>query len=195
MFSFIWGHWDLALLWGLIIFGIFSALNVIDNSTLDNIATDTNTTVYRKATDFAIWGMTFNALNPTFRYRLPFTDRYIIPINDIPAFDPADLLIIVPLLFIVNLIFKKVVIHEHPLVDRLIKIFIMVLLVVLGLLIAKLIWYLLYLWASTRIGMPVDIAIATREAMLENIGELNTPLAILAMLGATSIYRRIKENL
>jgi hypothetical protein len=188
-------NWDTALLVALVLYGVVSGLEVIDDESLNLIADTTNTTIPEKIGHFAIWSITFNSLNPAYRYELPFTDKYIVPLNDIPFFDATDIPFIVLMFIIANWFLTKAILHRNYIVNKIYKILILILVVVISFLIWKTLIYYAYLWSSAKIGMGVEQAIATREAFLANIKDLSLPLLILSGFGGLAIYKKVKERM
>jgi len=194
-FSYVLKNWDTAFLIAIIVFGVASGLEVIDDDSLNLIATATNTTVPEQIGHFGVWALSFNSLSPTFRYNLPFTDKYIIPINDIPFIDATDLPFIILIYLIVSFFMKKVILHQNKIVNKIYHILIILLFIVIGFLVWKAIMYQIYLWSSLKIGLTIENALNTREQFLSNISELSTAMLILSIFGGVAIYKKVHSKL
>ena len=182
-----------AIIIAMILFSLYSALQVISEDNLEKIVQNTNITTTEKAGYFWLWSITLNDLVPTIRYQVPFIDGYIVPVNDLPYFDPVDLIIMLPLVvpaswFVINRWKKKKG-------DKIMLFGLLILWIFVSFLIAKFIIYQLYLYSSERIGLTVEEAIKIREAFLKNSKNVGGLLFIISVLsGAGFINEALSKK-
>lgn len=181
--------WQLAMYIALIFFSLYSAFKIIDDNSLMKLATDTNTTTLEKMEDFSFWAVSLNALNPAFRYELPFIEGYVISINDIPAFDATDLIFLIPLSL--PLIFILRANKKKGFSEMLWKILFIIIYLAVAILVVKVIWYLLYLHFSSQLGMSGDQAIAVREKVLLGMTAATPIMLLCSGFGLLSLFKMV----
>ena len=191
MFGYVWDKLPSMILAALILFSVWNAIELVGPERLDEIADETGTAALRKAGSFWLWSMSINGLNPTFRYELPFIDKYIIGINDIPYFDATDLFFMLPIVLIVNwaLSRKNVSLSQNPFFDKLYKALILLVVLLLSFLMAKVIWYIIFVFTSGELGLTMTEAITIREDLLLAVDDVKLVFLAISVIGAIAILK------
>lgn len=198
LFGFVLAKWDVALFVALMMFGVVTSLQILDDKTL-NDALLQNRSIITKGASFVLWEITFNEITPTYRYELPvvnsvFKEKYIVGINDIPFFDATDLIIMLPIIAIVFIFLKRFRLSSSPVSDFFIKLIIMLFVIAFAFLLTKFIEYQIYLSVSQDIGLSTTDAIAIREQFLLNMVQLNLVFVVISAIGGGSIINKLRTQ-
>ena len=198
LFGFVFNHWDTALFVALMLFGVVTSLQILDDKTLNNALLQ-NRSIVTTGASFVLWEITFNEITPTYRYELSivesvFKEKYVVGINDIPFFDATDLIIMLPIVAIIFILLKRFRLSSSPVSDFFIKLIIMLFVIALSFLLTKFIQYQIYLSVSEDIGLSKIDAIAIREQFLVNIAQLNMVFVLISAIGGGSIINKLRTK-
>lgn len=191
--NYITEHWVEALAVAFIVFGVWGALDSLDDETFNQIFLDNNNTFAQTGKDFMLMAITFGATTPAYRYNLPFINGYIVGINDIPYLDLTDLIILVPVWLITMFFLKRINFKQKPIEVILIKILIIVIILIITFLFIKWFQYQLYLNSAVNLGIPRENAIQAREDVLARTEKVSGAIAVIAFLGGLAAIKKLKK--
>ena len=193
--SFIGKYWVEALAVAFLFLGLWGALKSFDDPTFNQMfTTENNESIIDKGSDFLVMAIAYGAITPSYRYELPFTDKYIIGINDIPFFDLSDLIILVPVWVFMMWILKKMTIHQNPIWNFLLKVLIVIVVIVVVFLLIKVLQYYIYLNYAQQLGIPIETAIQAREKVLAQTDSVSGVMAIIAFFGGFGAVRKLQAK-
>lgn len=198
--QFIFKNWVIMLFAVFFIYGGLSAFLNMDEQTLDTVFQDRETSTQEKVFDVTVFTIAFGAVTPALRYESPMIEsltgeKYIVGINDIPYFDPTDLLFIIPVIYVSILILQRTTLAKGRLGDFLIKVVIVIFLIMTSYLATKAIEYKIYLDTGEKLGLPKESLIETRNNILENTEEVSGVLGVIAFLGGIGGAKKIWSKL
>lgn len=197
-------NWGNALLAAMIMFSIYNMAYTLDDDSLNEMFSGTNSTIVQNAKDaaiatgqkvgfFGLFAQTLNNLVPTFRYNIPGTDKYYIGINDIPYFDATDLFIMIPLMILPFIYLKKRYLAVQGF-DKLEILLLLLFLLLISFIAAKVIEYWLYLYSASQLGLSAEQAIAIRESFIQKTEASKAILLIVSVMGGLAILLSLRKK-
>ena len=203
IFEFIKAKWSTMLIVALLGVAFIESISTIEPSRfdqliLDKIESTKNDPWYMKIINTAVpiwmWSFTMNALNPAWRFEVPFWDGYIVPLNDIPYPDSTDLFILAIFIFPALWLTKRQIRLNNTWQSKLKWIAFFILVFVLGWFATKWIYYQLYLYSAQWFGFTIEEAITARMGHLDSIEDIKGPLLAITVLGVIAIYGEFKKR-
>ncbi|MCD4759808.1 hypothetical protein K8R33_02890 [archaeon] len=187
--------WKIALLFALLIFSGYSALQVINDEDINSINFNNQTSLPETAFCVIATPQSLNNVVPSIRYNLPGIEGYVLPLNDIPFLDGTDLFIMIPLLFIPYLIMQYKVKKYKKWSKEWFKIYaIWFLLIIIAFFITKFIYYQIFLQCGQKLGFSLTKLIEIREQFLANTEGSKFVLLIISLISGYAILSSSKKR-
>ena len=180
----------------LLVFVLFLAFGTLKLVTDDNVDLTIKENLLnqsiRKPFQTAIFVKTLDEITPTFDYQLPFTDKRIHGLNEFPYPGFIHMFLIVFIIYLVSIILGVLSVPKWH------QVWVLVLFVLIGYIIASILVLATYNWSAQSIGFTLDEASDFRYAYANNFDNVILPMILIGLWGflviGSVIFKRIKKN-